>query len=137
MKTQQELVTDEKRTIRDLGEEDTVDTSIVPAVGEWKHVVKWYYPLRDRVTETKIIDDARGVLEEVDIKGAPVKLVDCLPRYYFTGDVKDKDRRLEAFIGVEEKRISRIIVFERLDPVYTLTDTEEFKEAIRQIALGA
>ena len=104
---------------------------------EWRHVMKWYYPLRDRVTETKMIDDARGVLEEVDNEGGPVKYANCLPRYFFTGDVKYKDKRFRAMLGLKEERVLRIIGFERLDPVYTLTDVELFKEAIRQIAVGA
>ena len=100
-------------------------------------MMKWYYPLRDRVTETKMIDDARGVLEEVDKGGAPIKFAKCLPKYFFTGDVLDKDQRFRAMLGLKEERVLRIIEFERLDPMYTLTNAEVFKEAIRHLALGA
>ena len=58
--------------------------------------MKWVYPLQDRVTETKMIDDARGVLEELDNEEDPVKLANCIPRYFFTGDMKDRDKRIQS-----------------------------------------
>ena len=107
------------------------------------YVLKQSYPLKGRVHGADIIFRAHKALKTVDndmskYRSGSKKYSDSLPLVYGEFGI---DNRNKIFRGFYEAinyrgRVLRFIVSERLEPITSLTDLEEFKTAFRDIFHG-
>ncbi|PAV20028.1 other 1 kinase [Pyrrhoderma noxium] len=87
------------------------------------------YVLKQRVL--KAIDDSLAG----STHGGGKKYADSLPRVFDHLEIDDRDKLFRAFLEPNNygERVLRFIVSERLEPITSLTDLEEFKTAFRDI----
>ena len=100
-----------------------------------EHIVKWNHSMGKQTSESDMIRIARRVLRNTDKSR---KLERFLPKVLYT---KDIDRRIIRFREMlrseyEEKRILRLIIIEKLEPLYSINDLGDFKSAVIDIFLG-
>ena len=107
------------------------------------YVLKQSYPLNGRVHGADIIFRARKVLKTVDndtskYRSGSKKYSDSLPLVYRDFEIDDRNKIFRGFCEANNYggRVLRFIVSERLDPITSLTDLEEFKTAFRDIFHG-
>ena len=111
---------------------------------KWEHVLKWNYPTKNRIHEAVMIINARKVLKAVDdnLAGSShrssKKYANSLPRVFDHLKIDDRDKLFRAFLEPNNygERVLRFFVFERLEPITSLADLEEFKTAFRDIFHG-
>ena len=104
-------------------------------VSKSEHIVKWNHSMAKQISEPDMIRIARRVLRKADKSR---KLERFLPKVLYT---KDIDRRIIRFRAMlkseyEEKRILRLIIIEKLEPLYSIDDLGDFKSAVIDIFLG-
>ena len=107
------------------------------------YVLKQSYPLNGRVHGADIIFRARKALNNVDddlskSRSGSKKYSDSLPLVYGDFEIDDRDKLFRAFLEPNNygKRVLRFLVYERLEPITSLADLEEFKTAFRDIFHG-
>ena len=107
------------------------------------YVLKQSYPLNGRVHGADIIFRARKALKTVDndmskSRSGSRKYSDCLPLVYRDFEINDRNKIFRGFCEANNYggRVLRFIVSERLEPITSLTDLEEFKTAFRDIFHG-
>ncbi|PAV19315.1 acetate kinase [Pyrrhoderma noxium] len=108
---------------------------------KWEHVLRWNYPTKTRIHEADMIINARKVLKAVDdnlagsSRRSSKKYADSLPRVFDHLKIDDRDKLSRAFLEPNNygERVLRFIISERLEPITSLTDLEEFKTAFRDI----
>ncbi|KAL5524086.1 hypothetical protein ACEPAG_8259 [Sanghuangporus baumii] len=113
--------------------------------------VKISWPAARRLSEVEILKKARAVLRKVDAdpnvkrKYGDRKLEDSLPFVIGQKDIDDLKKELsfrwmtqEFYTNFDEawNRICRVIIMELLRPLFSVTDLDQFKEAIRDIVLA-
>ncbi|KAL5484866.1 hypothetical protein ACEPAI_7508 [Sanghuangporus weigelae] len=113
--------------------------------------VKISWPAARRLSEVEILKKARAVLRKVDAdpnfkkKYGDRKLEDSLPVIIGQKDIDDLKKELsfrwatqEFYTNFDEawNRICRAIIMELLRPLFSVTDLDQFKEAIRDIVLA-
>ncbi|KAL5484871.1 hypothetical protein ACEPAI_7513 [Sanghuangporus weigelae] len=113
--------------------------------------VKISWPAARRLSEVEILNKARAVLRKVDAdpnfkkKYGDRKLEDSLPVIIGQKDIDDLKKELsfrwatqEFYTNFDEawNRICRAIIMELLRPLFSVTDLDQFKEAIRDIVLA-
>ncbi|KAL5484898.1 hypothetical protein ACEPAI_7540 [Sanghuangporus weigelae] len=113
--------------------------------------VKISWPAARRLSEVEILKKARAVLRKVDAdpnvkrKYGDRKLEDSLPVIIGQKDIDDLKKDLsfrwmtqEFYTNFDEawNRICRAIIMELLRPLFSVTDLDQFKEAIRDIVLA-
>ena len=111
---------------------------------KWEHVLKWNYPTKNRIHEAVMIINARKVLKAVDdnlagsSRRSSKRHADSLPRVFDHLEIDDRDKLFRAFLEPNNygERVLRFFVFERLEPITSLADLEEFKTAFRDIFHG-
>ena len=89
----------------------------------------------NQISEPDMITIARRVLRKADKSR---KLERFLPKILYTKDIDRRIMRFRAMLGLEyeEKRIIRLIIIEKLDPLYSIDDLGDFKSAVIDIFLG-
>ena len=107
------------------------------------YVLKQSYPLNGRVHGADIIFRARKALKTVDndtskSRSGSKKYSDSLPLVYRDFEIDDRNKIFRGFCEANNYggRVLRFIVSERLEPITSLTDLEEFKTAFRDIFHG-
>ena len=107
------------------------------------YVLKQSYPLNGRVHGADIIFRARKALKTVDndmskSRNGSRKYSDCLPLVYRDFEINDRNKILRGFCEANNYggRVLQFIVSERLEPITSLTNLEEFKTAFRDIFHG-
>ena len=107
------------------------------------YTLKQSYPLNGRVHEADIIFRARKALKTVDndtskYRSGSKKYSDSLPLVYRDFEIDDRGKLFRAFLEPNNygERVLRFFVFERLEPITSLADLEEFKTAFRDIFHG-
>ena len=108
------------------------------------YVLKQSYPTKNCIHEVDVIINIRRVLKAVDNSlagssyGGGKKYADSLPRVFDHLEIDDRDKLFRAFLELNNYggRVLRFIVSERLEPITSLTDLEEFKTAFRDIFHG-
>ena len=111
---------------------------------KWEHVLKWSYPTKNRIYEADVLISARRVLKIVDddlagsSRRSSKKYADSLPRVFDHLKIDDRDKLFRAFLEPNNygERVLRFIISERLEPITSLTDLEEFKTAFSDIFHG-
>ena len=100
-----------------------------------EHIVKWNHSMGNQISEPDIINISRRVLRKADKSR---KLERFLPKVLYTKDIDRRIMRFRAMLGseYEEKRILRLIIIEKLDPLYSIDDLRDFKSATTDIFLG-
>ena len=100
-----------------------------------EHIVKWNHSMGNQISEPDIINISRRVLRKADKSR---KLERFLPKVLYTKDIDRRIMRFRAMLGseYEEKRILRLIIIEKLDPLYSIDDLGDYKSAIIDISLG-
>ena len=100
-----------------------------------EHIVKWNHSMGNQISEPDIINISRRVLRKADKSR---KLERFLPKVLYTKDIDKRIIRFRAMLGseYEEKRILRLIIIEKLDPLYSIDDLGNFKSAVIDIFLG-
>ena len=100
-----------------------------------EQIVKWNHSMRNQISETDMITIARQALRKA-YKSR--KLERFLPKVVYTKDIDRRIMRFRAMLGSEykEKRIIRLIIVEKLDPLYSIDDLGDYKSAIIDIFLG-
>ena len=111
---------------------------------KWEHVLKWSYPTKNRICEADVLDSVHTVLGAADKElaesgqGGGKKYANSLPRVFDHLEIDDRDKLFRAFLEPNNygERVLRFFVFERLEPITSLADLEEFKTAFRDIFHG-
>ena len=100
-----------------------------------EHIVKWNNSMGNQISEPDIINISRRVLRKADKSR---KLERFLPKVSYTKDIDRRIMRFREMLGSEykEKRIPRLIIIEKLDPLHTVDDLGDFKSAVVDIFLG-
>ena len=100
-----------------------------------EHNVKWNHSMGNQISESDMIRIARRVLMKTDKSR---KLERSLPKVLYTKDIDRRIVRSRAMLGseYEEKRILRLIIIEKLEPLYSIDDLGDFKSAVIDIILG-
>ena len=100
-----------------------------------EYIVKWNHSIGNQISESDMIRIARRVLRKTDKSR---KLERFLPKVLYTKDIDRRIMRFRAMLGseYEEKRIIRLIIIEKLEPLYSIDDLGEFKSAVIDIILG-
>ncbi|PAV20031.1 other 1 kinase [Pyrrhoderma noxium] len=104
------------------------------------YVLKQSYPLNGGVHGADIIFRARKALNNVDddmskSRSGSKKYSDSLPLVYRDFEIDNRNKILRGFCEANNYggRVLRFIISERLEPITSLTDLEEFKTAFRDI----
>ena len=104
------------------------------------YVLKQSYLLNGRVHGADIIFRARKALKTVDndtskSRVGSKKYSDSLPRVYDEFEIDNRNKIFRAFYEPNSygERVLRFIVSDRLEPVTSLTNLEEFKTTIRDM----
>ena len=107
------------------------------------YALKQSYPLNGRVHGADIIFRAHKALKTVDndmskYRSGSKKYSDSLPPVYGDFEIDDRGKLFRAFLEPNNygKRVLRFLVYERLEPITSLADLEEFKTAFRDIFHG-
>ena len=107
------------------------------------YALKQSYPFNGRVHGADIIFRARKALKTVDndtskYGSGSKKYSDSLPLVYRDFEIDNRNKIFRGFCEANNYggRVLRFIVSERLDPITSLTDLEEFKTAFRDIFHG-
>ena len=100
-----------------------------------EHIVKWNHSMAKQISESDMIRISRRVLRKNDESR---KLEKFLPKVLYTNDLDRRRRRFREMLGseYEEKRILRLIIIEKLEPLYFIDDLGDFKSAVIDIFLG-
>ena len=104
-------------------------------VSKSEYIVKWNNSMAKQISESDMIRISRRVLRNSDKSR---KLERFLPKVLYTKDIDRRIMRFRAMLGLEyeEKRIIRLIIIEKLDPLYSIDDLRDFKSATTDIFLG-
>ena len=100
-----------------------------------EYIVKWNHSMAKQISESDMIRISRRVLRNSDKSR---KLERFLPKVLYTKDIDRRIIRFRAMLGLEyeEKRILRLIIIEKLEPLYFIDDLGDFKSAVIDIFLG-
>ena len=100
-----------------------------------EHIVKWNHSMGNQISEPDMITIAHRVLRKADKSR---KLERFLPKVVYTKGIDRRIMRFREMLGSEykEKRIPRLIIIEKLDPLHTVDDLGDFKSAVVDIFLG-